>query len=77
CGTGSSAKLACLAADGLLEPDQDWVQESIIGSTYTASYVNASDGQIVPTITGRAFVVSEAELVFDPADPYGGGIIHD
>lgn len=77
CGTGSSAKLACLAADGLLEPGQDWVQESIIGSTYTASYANAPSGRVIPSITGRAFVVAEAELIFDAADPYRNGIIHD
>jgi len=74
CGTGSSAKLACLAADGLLAPGADWVQESVIGSTYRLSYQPGAKGGIIPTITGRAFVTSEAELIFDPEDPYRSGI---
>ncbi|WP_299808608.1 proline racemase family protein [uncultured Roseibium sp.] len=74
CGTGSSAKLACLAADGLLAPGRDWIQESVIGSTYRLSYRPGPHGGVIPTITGRAFVTSEAELLFDPADPYRTGI---
>lgn len=74
CGTGCSAKLACLAADGILEPGHDWLQESVIGSTYRASYQPGPNGGVVPTITGRAFVTSEAVLVFDPNDPYRFGI---
>ncbi|WP_420334292.1 proline racemase family protein [Roseibium sp.] len=74
CGTGCSAKLACLAEDGLLAPGQDWVQESVIGSTYTASYRNGTGSGVVPTITGQAFVTSDAALRFDPADPYRNGI---
>ncbi|MEM8703597.1 MAG: proline racemase family protein [Pseudomonadota bacterium] len=74
CGTGCSAKLACLAEDGLLAPGEEWVQESVIGSTYRASYRKASGSAIVPTITGQAFVTSDATLKFDPADPYRAGI---
>lgn len=74
CGTGCSAKLACLAEDGLLAPGQDWVQESVIGSTYKASYRMGTGSSVVPTITGQAFVTSDATLRFDPADPYRSGI---
>lgn len=74
CGTGCSAKLACLAEDGLWEPGQEWVQESVIGSTYKASYQKGSGSNIIPTITGQAFVTSDATLNFDPADPYRTGI---
>jgi proline racemase len=74
CGTGCSAKLACLAADGLLAPGQDYVQESVIGSTYRISYQPGSSGGVIATITGQAFVTSEANLVFNPADPYRAGI---
>lgn len=74
CGTGSSAKLACLAADGVLAPGEDWVQESIIGSTYRLSYQPGANGGVIPTITGQAFVTGEADLIFDPADPYAKGI---
>lgn len=73
CGTGSSAKLACLAADGELAPRTFWVQESIIGSTYQLSYEPGKKGGVIPTITGQAFVTSQANLIFDPADPYRAG----
>ena len=74
CGTGSSAKLACLAADGVLKPDTVWVQESVIGSTYRISYQPGSNGGVIPTVTGQAFVTSEANLIFQQQDPYRAGI---
>ena len=74
CGTGCSAKLACLAADGVLEPGREWVQESVIGSTYRISYQTGRDGGVIPTVTGQAFVTSDANLIFNPADPYRFGI---
>jgi 4-hydroxyproline epimerase len=73
CGTGTSAKLACLAADGVLAPGQVWRQESIIGSVFEGSYESAEDG-IHPTIVGRAFIVAESTLLFDEADPFLHGI---
>ncbi|MGX1501006.1 4-hydroxyproline epimerase [Labrenzia sp. MBR-25] len=74
CGTGCSAKLACLAADGALAPGQDYLQESVIGSTYKISYQPGPGGGVIPTITGQAFVTSDATLIFNPADPYRSGI---
>ncbi|MES0884128.1 proline racemase family protein [Roseibium sp. SCP14] len=74
CGTGCSAKLACLAADGVLAPGEDWVQESVIGSTYRISFQPGEEGGVIPTVTGQAFVTSDANLIFNPADPYRLGI---
>ncbi|MGI9502259.1 MAG: proline racemase family protein [Geminicoccaceae bacterium] len=74
CGTGTSAKLACLAEDGRLAPGETWVQESVIGSSYRLSYRAGAAGGVVPTITGRAYVTAETRLLFDPADPYRHGI---
>ncbi len=74
CGTGTSAKLACLAADGALEPGADWVQESVIGSRFTARYRLDDQGRIIPSITGRAFICAEANLVQQPGDPFAEGI---
>ncbi len=74
CGTGTSAKLACLAADGLLAPGQQWRQESVIGSVFEARYEPAPGGSVLPTITGEAFVTAEATLLLDPSDPYVHGI---
>lgn len=73
CGTGTSAKLACLAADGRLAEGQVWRQESIVGTTFEARYRKV-DGGVVPTISGRAFVNGDLRLVFDPADPFRFGI---
>lgn len=73
CGTGTSAKLACLAADGKLAEGAEWVQESIIGSTFRGRYRRAGD-QIIPTVTGSAFVNSQATLLLDEKDPFCWGI---
>lgn len=73
CGTGTSAKLACLAADGKLAAGAEWVQEGIVGSTFRAKYRRQGD-KIVPTITGRAHVMGEGRLLLDAADPFGWGI---
>lgn len=74
CGTGTSAKLACLAAAGKLAPGEPWVQESIIGSQFTGRYWRDASGAIIPSITGRAYVTGEATLHRDPDDPFGDGV---
>lgn len=73
CGTGTSAKLACLAADGKLAPGQLWRQESVIGSVFEASYEMVGE-QIVPRISGQAWVSGIGQLRFDPHDPFQAGI---
>lgn len=74
CGTGLSAKLACLAADGKLAPGAIWRQESIIGSTFEGRY-EPVEGGVLPQITGRAWITGETELVFESGDPFTGGIV--
>jgi proline racemase len=76
CGTGTSAKLACLAADGKLQAGEDWIQESLIGSRFVGRYrwSDRSKGEIIPTITGTAHVTGESLLRLDPADPFCWGI---
>jgi 4-hydroxyproline epimerase len=73
CGTGTSAKLACLHADGKIRPGEVWKQESIIGSVFEGS-IEVRDGKVYPGIKGSAFVNSEAELLFNPRDPLSMGI---
>ncbi|MGO9804385.1 MAG: proline racemase family protein [Steroidobacteraceae bacterium] len=73
CGTGTSAKLACLAADGKLAEGAEWVQESIIGSAFRASYRRSGE-RIIPTIRGSAFVNAEGALLLDERDPFCFGI---
>ncbi len=75
CGTGTSAKLACLAADGKLQPGQVWRQASIIGSSFEASYQpDATPGRIVPTLRGSAHMSAEATLLIAQDDPFAWGI---
>ena len=73
CGTGTSAKLACLCADGKLKEGDVWKQESIVGSIFEGS-VKVREGKIYPSIRGSAFVNSEAELILDNNDPLCMGI---
>ncbi|WP_220812610.1 4-hydroxyproline epimerase [Pseudomonas paralcaligenes] len=74
CGTGTSAKLACLAADGKLQPGQLWRQASVIGSQFEGSYEHAEGGRIIPTIRGRAHISAEATLLIEEDDPFAWGI---
>jgi 4-hydroxyproline epimerase len=74
CGTGTSAKVACLAADGKLAEGATWKQESVIGSHFLASYRRFTDGKVQPLVTGRAFVQADATFLFHPEDPFAWGI---
>lgn len=74
CGTGTSAKLACLAPAGRLKPGEEWVQESIIGSRFTATYRPGPSGGVIANIRGRAFVTAKGTLMRDPDDPFADGI---
>ena len=74
CGTGTSAKLACLAADGKLAPGQIWRQSSIIGSQFQARYEAGEDGEIIPTLRGRAHISGETTLILQDDDPFQWGI---
>jgi len=73
CGTGTSAKLACLYADGCLAPGQVWRQESVIGSVFQASFA-LREGKLLPSITGSAFITAESTLILDPRDAFCWGI---
>ena len=73
CGTGTSAKLACLYAEGKLREGDTWRQESIIGSHFDGR-VRIVDGKIIPSISGTAFVTAEIELILNPDDPFCYGI---
>jgi 4-hydroxyproline epimerase len=76
CGTGTSAKLACLAADGKLAEGETWVQESVIGSRFEASYrwLDRASGKVAPRISGSAFITAESTLLLDERDPFCWGI---
>jgi 4-hydroxyproline epimerase len=80
CGTGTSAKMACLAADGRLKAGEIWRQEGILGTVFEGRYhiydsPSPTDApRITPTVTGSAYVTGESTLIFDPADPFRLGV---
>lgn len=76
CGTGTSAKLACLAADGKLAEGDLWRQAGLLDTVFEATYIHDSDhpGAIIPTITGTAYVTAETELIIQDDDPFAQGI---
>ena len=74
CGTGVSAKLACLHAAGRLGVGETWRQAGILDSVFEGRIVAATEGGVLPHIRGRAWIISEARHVFDPTDPFLGGI---
>ena len=73
CGTGTSAKLSCLAADGKFAEGEDWIQESIVGSKFVGRYRREGD-RIIPTVTGSAHITAETTLILNDADPFCWGI---
>ena len=74
CGTGTSAKIACLAETGELRPGDAWIQESVIGSRFTGRYRRSEAGKVIPSITGQAFVCADATLIRQADDPFKDGI---
>ncbi len=72
CGTGTSAKMAVLAARGRLAPGQRWRQEGITGSLFEG-WLEEKGGVLVPRVRGHAFVTGRATLFFDPRDPFREG----
>jgi proline racemase len=63
-----------LAEDGILAPDTDWIQESFIGSRFVARYTKNDQGEIIPSITGRAFICADSTLIQQADDPFRNGI---
>jgi len=74
CGTGTSAKLACLAARGELSAGEEWVQESVIGGRFAASYRHDAQGRVLPSIRGRAYLCNEGTIIRQADDPFRNGI---
>lgn len=72
CGTGTSAKMACLYEDGLLKPGQLWRQQSIIGSVFEGT-ISLRDDKVIPTISGEAYVTMDSTVLLDKSDPFGNG----
>jgi 4-hydroxyproline epimerase len=75
CGTGTSAKMACLAADGLLKLGEIWRQEGILDTVFEGSFaLDVDTAKIIPTVTGSAYITGEGSLIFQDADPFRLGV---
>lgn len=74
CGTGTSAKMACLYADGRLRPEEQWRQEGILGTVFVGSIQSGANGKVTPSIRGRAWITAESKLLFTADDPFADGI---
>ncbi|MEI6178859.1 MAG: proline racemase family protein, partial [Verrucomicrobiota bacterium] len=74
CGTGTSAKLACLHAAGKFKPGQTWRQAGILDTVFLGNIEELPDGRIVPRVSGRAWVNGESTYHFNPSDPFRYGI---
>jgi 4-hydroxyproline epimerase len=74
CGTGTSAKMACLHADGKLAPGDIWIQEGILGTCFEGRITEGPNGHVNPVITGRAWITAQSKLLFDRTDPFVSGI---
>ena len=74
CGTGTSAKMACLYADGKLAPGEKWRQEGILGTVFEGTIEALPEGRVIPRIRGSAWITGESKLVYDASDPFADGI---
>jgi 4-hydroxyproline epimerase len=75
CGTGTSAKMACLHASGTLAAGESWRQEGILGTVFTGTFETGENGSILPSISGRAWITAESTLIFKSDDPFSAGIV--
>ena len=77
CGTGTSAKMATLAAKGELRLGEAFRHEGILGTVFTGRVVEETAmgpyRAVVPTITGQAWITGFASYVVDPTDPFPDG----
>ena len=74
CGTGTSAKLACLYDSGKLKEGETWRQAGILDTVFEGQVTYNNDGSVVPSVRGSAWVNGQYELILDPSDPFRYGI---
>lgn len=77
CGTGTSARMAQLHARGELALDDEFVNESFIGGRFVGRLVSETEvgglPAVVPTVTGRAWIMATAQHMLAPDDPFPAG----
>ena len=74
CGTGNSARLACMSARGPAAPGARFTATSLIDSEFTVELLGTTTvgdrPAVLPRISGRGFVVGSRTAAVDPYDPY-------
>jgi proline racemase len=79
CGSGTAARVALLAENGVLGDGETLTHESIVGTTFTARIIEhvTVEGRpgVVPEIDGMAYPTGEHRFVLDPDDPLGSGFV--
>ncbi|QVQ53464.1 proline racemase family protein [Spiractinospora alimapuensis] len=77
CGTGTSARMAQLHSRGELAVGQDFVNQSLLGTSFTGRLLEETDvgglPAVVPTVTGRAWITAMGQYLLDPDDPFPRG----
>ncbi len=77
CGTGTCAKMASLHAKGMLDLEEEFRHEGILGTIFTGRLVRETRiGEfpaVVPTLSGQAWITGFAQYVLDPDDPFPEG----
>ncbi|MCO5220841.1 MAG: proline racemase family protein [Thermomicrobiales bacterium] len=79
CGTGTCARMAVMHARGQLPLQQDFVHESILGTTFTGRLIEETTvgpyPAVVPAITGQAWIYGLSNYLVDPSDPFQDGFV--
>ncbi len=79
CGTGTSAKVACLYAKGKLSLQEEFIHESITGSAFKARAIEETRvgdyRAVIPEVTGSAHIMGFNQIFIDPDDPLKHGFL--
>ncbi|MGH2781959.1 MAG: proline racemase family protein, partial [Thermoleophilaceae bacterium] len=75
CGSGTSARCALLAEDGLLGEGRPLRHDSIVDTTFLARVVGEEAGGVITEIEGMAYRTGEHRFVLDPRDRLGTGFV--
>lgn len=77
CGTGTSARMACLHARGELDLDVPFIHQGVLGTTFEGMlhervHVDGHDA-VIPSIKGRAWITGINQHILHPDDPFPRG----
>ncbi len=77
CGTGTSAELSAIYAEGGIGFQESFINESFLGATFRASVTKDTTvgdfSAIIPSVTGKVYIIGKAENYLLEDDPYQAG----